>query len=330
MIKKGVKILFLMAGLGIFVLSGRSAGAVGGDFSIAFFPDNPEPGTKVVAKIKTYSFDADRASIVWRVNGKKIAEGIGKKSVSFESPKLGESERVAAYVATADGARSSRAVTLAGNDMDVLWEAMTSVPVPYEGKALPSVQSRVKATAVPFLFYRGRRIPASDLVYDWYLNFKINKNASGAGKRSFVFRAKNSGDYTITVRASNRSNTVAFEKSVTISADDYAPKVLFYKTDPMEGVFYGKAVGRELNLSGEEISVRAEPFFFAKEALKRLRYGWKMNGEAIRPDGAPNTVDFRLKPGVSGSAQVDLTVNNPVNVLQFASGGFKINFGIGI
>ncbi|NOY35546.1 MAG: hypothetical protein GXP44_01335 [bacterium] len=328
MIKKGVKILFLMAGLGVFVLSGRGAGAVGGDFSIAFFPNNPEPGTKVVAKIKTYSFDADRAAIVWRIDGKKAADGVGEKSVSFESPNLGKKRRVAAYVVTADGARSSRAVTLVGNDMDILWEAMTSTPVPYKGKALPSVQSYVKATAVPFLFSGGKTISASDLVYSWYLNFKINKNASGAGKQHFIFKIKDNGDYTITVRASNRSNSVVFERSVTVSADDYAPEILFYKTDPMKGVFYNKTVGRELNLNGEEISVRAEPFFFARGALGKLLYRWKMNGKAIRPGPVPSIVDFRLKPDVSGSARVDLTVNNPVNVLQFASEGFKINFGI--
>ncbi len=328
MIKKAVKILFLVAGLAVFVLSGNGARAVGGDFSITFFPNNPEPGTKVVATIKTYSFDADRASIIWRVDGKNISEGVGKKSLNFESPELGKKRRVVAYVVTAGGAKSSRAVTLVGNDMDILWEALTSVPVPYKGKALPSVQSRVKATAVPFLFFRGRKLSASDLIYDWYLNFKIDKNASGAGKSHFIFRIKNSGDYTITVRASNRSNSVVFERSVTISADDYASKVLFYKINPMKGVFYGKTVGRELDLNGEEVSVRAEPFFFAREALKKLRYNWKMNGATIHPGDIPNVIDFRVKPDVSGSARVDLTINNPSNVLQFASGGFKINFGI--
>ena len=328
MTKKAAKILFLIAGLGMFVLTGNGARAAGGDFSISFLPNNPEPGTAVTAKIKTYSFDADRASITWRVDGKKISEGVGKKSVVFKSPELGKKKRVSVYVVTVDGTRSSRAVSLVGNDMDILWEAMTSVPVPYEGKALPSAQSFVKATAVPFLFSGGRMISASDLIYNWYLNFRIKKSASGVGKQSFMFRIKEGGDYTVTVRASSRSGSVVFEKSVTISAGNYTPKILFYRTDPMKGVFYNNAVGRELDLNGEETSVKAEPFFFAKEALGKLLYRWKMNGKAIAPGRIPSVADFRLKPGVSGSARVDLTINNPVNVLQFASRGFKINFGI--
>lgn len=328
MIKKGVKILFLIAGLSVFVLSGGAANAIGGDFSIVLFPGNPELGTEIVAKIKTYSFDADRASIIWKVDGKKVADGVGRKSINLKSPDLGKKRRVAAYIVTANGTRSSRAITFVGDDMDILWEAMTSVPIPYKGKALPSVQSRIKATAVPYLFSGGKMIPASDLIYDWYLNFKINKNASGAGKQFFFFKIKDSEDYTITARVSNRNDSIVFERSVTVSADDYTAKILFYKTDPMKGVFYNKTIGRELNLNGEEASVKAEPFFFAKEALKRLSYKWKMNGEAIVPSSVPNVVDFRIKPGVSGSARVDLTINNPVNVLQFASRGFKINFGI--
>src|SRR3989344_6081575 len=57
--------------------------------SLAIAPEFPEPNSEVRARIVTYSFDLDRASVEWVLNGRRLGAGIGLKEVSFMSGPAG-------------------------------------------------------------------------------------------------------------------------------------------------------------------------------------------------------------------------------------------------
>lgn len=302
----------------------RGVQAVGTNFSIAIIPQNPIPGSMTTAKITSLHFDVNRASIIWKVDGKTVQSGVGKDSVSLESPALGKNRTVSIYITTVDGESASKSVVFVGNDTDLLWEALTITPFSYRGKALSPVQSQVKVTAIPYLFEGGLMIKDSDLVYDWSVNFKKDINASGAGKNYFLLKIKTNDDYTVSVKVSNKANDIFFEKSVKLSGADIKPKIIFYKEYPLEGPRYEEALNKKVSIDSQEMNLRAEPFFFSSS---KLSFNWKMNGKSIVADEAPNVLKLRAPDSGEGEASIGLDVKNNSNILQFISAGLEIIFG---
>lgn len=307
----------------IFVgLPGVSHSA-GIDFSITLIPQNPAPGSIVTAKLKSLHFDVSRSSITWSVDGKVLSKGVGKDIIDFDAPAFGKKSTVSASVSTVDGDLGSNSVVLVGNDLDLLWEAMTTTPLNYKGRSLPSIQSQIKVTAVPYLFKNGSLLASSDLIYEWSLNFKKDINASGAGKDYFIFQVKNQDDYTVNLKVSNRANDVIFEKGMTLLLGNMKPKILLYREHPLEGPRYGEALKGLVEVD-DEISIRAEPFFFSKN---NLSFNWEMNRKSILPDEVPNILKLKAPEGEKGEASIMLDVKNNFNVLQFTNTVLRIIFG---
>lgn len=299
--------------------------ASGGDFFIDLIPSNPVPNSEVIIKMRSYSFDVNRSDIVWQVDGKVISKGMGERTLKIISPDFGQEKNIIASVVTADGFISKKLFILTGNDIDLLWEAVTSTPLAYKGRAMPVIGSSVKITAIPYIFSNKKEIAAKNLIYEWFLNYKKDINASGAGKNSFLFDIKDFDDYAITLKISSKDNIIVFEKGIFFNADDNQPKIVFYEENPLEGPQYNKAMLGNFQMENGEIGIKAEPFFFSKNSLKRLSYEWVMNGEKIISEGPKNFLSLRAE-GKSGKSIIGLKINNPVDILQFAEKSLEINY----
>lgn len=301
--------------------------AVGEDFSLEISPENPGPNATVSAKIISYSFDIDRAEISWLVNGVVKLKGTGEKKFSFTVGNAGSKISLTAVAATKEGLTLEKSVIFRPAGLDILWEANNYVPAGYKGKALPSSESTVKIAAFPEFVYNGEKLSPSSLYYDWQINSKNKPNLSGYGKRSFNYKLSDlSAEDEIMAIVSSYSGIIIAEKRIKIKT--IAPKIIFYKEHPMEGVLYNSAFGKEISLTENEISLRAEPYFFSKQNLNNLTYQWKMNGKVITPEQRKTVIDFRLEGASSGNASVNLEIQNPVNLLQNAANSLRINFGI--
>lgn len=321
-----IKILFAVMTMAVFC-GFQQALAIGEDFTIGFLPQYPKAGETVIATIRTYSFDVNRAEIIWQVDGKVMAKGIGKKNLKLTAPDLGKERIITVSINASKDIKMTKSFHLVGNEVDLLWEALTNTPAWYRGKALPVIQSSVKIVAMPYLYFKGAIIPDSNLVYDWFVNYKKDINNSGAGKKSFAFKMNNYDNYIISVSVSSLDGSVVFEKGIHFSVAEFAPKIIFYKEHPMEGVLCNNALSGEISLTENEISLRAEPFFFSKQNLNNLTYQWKMNGKAVTPEQRKTAIDFRLEGASSGNALINLGIQNPVNLLQNAVNSLRINFG---
>ncbi|MCR4283990.1 MAG: hypothetical protein NUV64_01560 [Parcubacteria group bacterium] len=307
----------------VFLGLPNTSESAGADFSVTLIPQNPTPGSTVTAKLKSLHFDVDRASITWSVDGKVLSKGIGKDVINFSAPAFGKKSTVSASVTTVEGDFGSDSVVLVGNDLDLLWEAITTTPFSYKGRSLPSLQSQVKVTAIPYLFKNGSMLKSSDLIYEWSLNFKKDKSASGAGKDYFIFQTKDQDDYTISLKVSSRTNDIVFEKGIILPLGSMKPRILLYKDHPLEGPRYEEALKGSVEVDSE-ISLRAEPFFFSRN---NISFDWKMNRNSILPDEAPNILKLKVPEGERGESSIALNVKNNFNVLQFANTALKIIFG---
>ncbi|OHA53781.1 MAG: hypothetical protein A2Z62_01500 [Candidatus Terrybacteria bacterium RIFCSPLOWO2_02_42_20] len=295
------------------------------DFTIELVPDNPRPDQAVSAKVISYQFDVDRSEINWILDGKTIAGGQGKKTADFVLPSLGKESILTVNIVTNQGVKTSKTKKFSGSDIDFLWQANTSVPAGYKGKALAGRKTYVKITALPHLYSASGAISRSNLVYDWTFNYKNLPDDSGAGKNTLLIRLNDMGDYVIGVKVSTKDKRTSFQKYLHLSAEAVLPKLVFYADNPLEGPFYGKALGNKITLKTKDINIRAEPYFFNNEDGKTT-YRWSMNGKSVKSGKKPNTISLVSEEN-SGQARINFEMEKEIeNNLQSADGGVNIAF----
>ncbi len=325
--RKDILKILIISAAAVFLAGFNAVYAVGEDFTIEISPENPGPNEKVSAEIVSYSFDVNRSSIAWILDGTAKLSGRGEKKFSFSTGNSGSKTTLRASIVTEKGISLEKILTFRPAGLEILWEAGTFTPPFYKGKALLSPESTIKITAFPEFIYNGEKISPANLIYDWEINSKKKTDMSGYGKRTISYKLSSfSREEDIKVTVSSYSKTIVAEKRIKIVAT--SPKIVFYQENPLEGAQYNKALEKENDLFGGEISVRAEPYFFSNSNLNQLSYQWKMNGNLMEAGGGKNAVDFRAGEGISGSALIDLVIQNPISILQTASSNFKINFGL--
>lgn len=325
--KKDVLKILITIAISAFLAGSNAVYAVGEDFTVEIFPENPGPNEKVSAEIVSYSFDVNRSSISWILDGTAKLSGRGEKKFSFSTGNSGSKTTLKVSIMTEKGVPLEKTLIFRPVGLDILWEADTYAPPFYKGKALLSQESAIKITAFPEFIYNGEKISPASLIYDWEINSKKKTDMSGYGKRTISYKLSSfSREENIKVVVSSYNKTLIAEKRIKIETTP--PKIIFYRENPLEGAQYNKALEKETDLYGGEISVRAEPYFFSNSNLSRLSYQWKMNGDSMGTGERKNVVDFRAGEGITGSALVDLVIQNPISILQSASNNFKINFGL--
>jgi len=317
--KRDIKIILLSAViLAALCLFNRSQ-AVGEDFFVEFSPETPGPNASVFANLISYSFDVNRASITWTLNGEIRLQGTGQKNFSFTTGNLGTRTNVSVSITTDTGAKLTNSFSFQAADVDILWEALNYTPLNYKGKSLATSGSLIRITAIPYF-----PESSSKLIYEWQIDYKNFPDVSGTGKNSFVFKSAdiyNKNKIGLTV--SNYDRSIIAKKSVNIEI--MAPKVIFYEEGPLEGPKYNKALAGDIQLGQDEIIVRAEPYFFSIKDLEKLSYEWLMNGEKVIPEEFPNILSLR-KGESSGRSLINVKASNPLNILQYADNSLGINY----
>lgn len=314
-----MKILFAMAVLLVFGLF-QQAQAID-DFFVEFTPENPGPNTTVSAKANSYSFDINRASISWIVNGQTKLKGTGEKNFSFKTSDIGSITKLSVLITTEKGASFRKDFSFRSADVDILWEALTYVPSWYKGKALPSSESLIRITAVPQF---PESVSPSKLIYNWSVDFKNKPDVSGLGKRTFLLKsAQIFQENKISVMVSNYDRSITAEKNISIKIGQ--PKIIFYEENPLEGTRYNIVLQKDFQLTVEEVIIRAEPYFFSRKNLEKLSYEWTMNGRKILPETFSNILSL-VRGEQSGKSVIGLKINNPINIMQFAENSLNINF----
>ena len=318
--KDVIKILFAVAVLLVLALFQKTQ-AIGEDFFVEFSPENPGSNTLVSAKANSYSFDIDRASINWVVNGQTKLKGTGEKSFSFQTGNMGTQTVLSVSITTESGAQLRKDFSFKNADVDILWEALTYTPSWYKGKALPSPGTLIKITAVPH--FSGATSPTK-LIYNWSVDFKNKPDISGLGKRSFLLRSANVFDNSkISVIVSNYDKSITAEKNISITVGQ--PKIIFYEENLLEGTRFNQALQKDFQLNDNTINIRAEPFFFSIGNLEKLLYEWTMNNQKIATEEFPNILSLARREQ-SGRSNIGLKISNRINIMQSAENSLQINY----
>ncbi len=315
----------LMAPLALFA---QGVPGISDPLTLTLFPENPRPNETVTARIQSFSIDLDAALITWTVNGKEVSSGVGQKSVSVDSGRLGSLSRIDVSVTTPN-ASVSESIVIRPADVSLVWEADTYVPPFYRGKALHSYNGSFRVTAVPeFVGDNGRAIDPKDLIYTWKKNGAVVGEASGYGKNQFVSTQTSylrEGE-DITVEVSSPRESIVASRSVTIQP--VVPKIVFYEKSGLYGARYQTAVGNRFSLTNDEVTFVAEPFFFSVTGKNDpvLLSTWKLNGRELVDFSGDMEITLRRDNNTAGRSEIRLVLQSTSRVLQGASGLTLITF----
>jgi hypothetical protein len=251
----------LLLSLALFAF-GASAqiGVPSAALSIKITPEFPDPRGNVVATAISYSTDLDRASIAWMLDGEILAQGTGLKEVSFQAAAHGSKNTLSATVVTPEGKTFAATVEVSPQAVDLFTEAKTMVPHWYKGAALPGGGSRVVVTALPDFRSGSSKISASSLTYEWRIDGRVNRDASGRGKNKIVVAAPGPGEVPkdIELKVSTSDGLIAKETFASVRA--FPAEVLFYEKRGQEGILRDTLKIKMIK-AGSGFEVKAVPFF---------------------------------------------------------------------
>lgn len=297
-----------------------------GDITLSISPSIPKSGDTIKAVVKSYSVDLNKAYIIWKLNDETRISGIGKTSFSFILGAISSQNDLNVSIETVDGKTINKSLSITSNDVDLLWEATDSyVPPFYKGKALFGREGEIKVSAIPSIYSGQNKVSPNTLSYTWEKDGNGDIKASGFGKNYFTY--KNSFlDKNNTIRAtiSTINNTTNAKGEITIFPTE--PKVVVYKKNYFGD--YIKALDLDNNIPKEGALLVAVPYFFSPYDIRdnNLKIDWFVNGEQILNPISKNELFIEPATGKTGTATIQLVVENIKTLFQSTQRKVLINF----
>lgn len=316
--------------VGIPVAFAQSLGNQPDPIQFLVSPEVPAPGDTILIQAQGVGNFLGDATISWQVDGKTVKSGLGERVFSFTAGALGKQTSVRVVVDSPTKGVISKTFTFLPSTVTMLWEAGTTVPPWYKGKALYSAGSSLTVMALPQVILNGKTVTSNNLGFQWSRNGTPVPEISGKGRNLISFEGNQllSGE-TLRVDVTINGAVIA-QGQITIPAT--TPTVVMYERDPLRGVLYDSAFPDSVTLTENEIAIQAQPFYFSKNSLSdgQLQYAWKLNGaDIIGPDSARGTLTLRQSGTGKGSAalQVELQNTDPSKFVQSARDAVRILFG---
>ncbi len=303
---------------------------IGNSLSISFSPETPSPNDTVSVSVHSSLLDIQGSDILWKADGKTIAQGGGVDSASVQIGALGVETRIEVLVVAPDGTSAATEATINPTELDLLIDSDSYIPPFYLGWPRPSAGTNLRLQAFP-RFKRGSAfVPASELIYTWRRNGEILGSISGRGKMAASVPIEHLfGTDIISVEARSTDNKMSHSSSVLVSATE--PTLALYEEDPLYGVLYHRALGASAFIGGIESTFAVVPFFVRAGSVydTALNFDWSVNGAAISANPKnPSALTINAENS-SGVAFVELNVTHATNFYLDAKESWNITFSSG-
>lgn len=332
-LRKNIIIVF---GFQIFVFSFllmplyAQAQAVSDPLQYIVAPEVPGPNQLVLLEVQGVGSFLGNASISWSKDGVVEKSGAGARTYSFTTKELGQPTRIRVAIQSDTNGSYSKEFIFIPSLVNLVWEADTTVPPFYRGKALYSAGSPLKVAAFPIVFSGGLQIAPSALSYQWSHNDEPVPEASGLGHSTFSF----DGDLlqtqeTVSVDVYYGRARVA-RGEIAVAAVE--PGILLYARDPLRGTEWNRALPAGIQLNASEITLQAAPYYFSAASFRagQLGFNWTLEGEpVVGPSSAYGILTLRQAGAGQGSAMVEVSAENRDSnaFTQLARQGLQIVFG---
>lgn len=293
-------------------------------------PEIPGPNEPVLITVEGVGGFLGDARITWKVNGKTALSKVGGSSFSFTTGSLGTKTVVDVTIESGSKGVTSRSFSIIPSQVELLWEADTSVPDWYKGKPLYSAGSGLVVTAIPHVVINNKVIPASDLSYLWSQNGNPLSQKSGLGRSRVAIMGSQllpSERISVEVRS---GSTVVGSGEVVVSA--IKPEVHLYQKDPLRGTLSDNTLSGAVSLQATEFTAEAAPYYFSKPSIEEgsVPFSWKLNNEdAVGPQTSQGLLTLRQSGAGGGRALLEVSMQNldSDKLVQAAFSRLSIVFG---
>jgi len=296
----------------------------------AVAPETPGPNSPVTIEIGGVGSFLGNATITWKKDGVVVLQDTGATRYNFTTNTIGKATTIGITIQSPTQGTITKQFVFNPSAVNLVWEADTTVPPFYKGKALYSAGSPLKVVAMPVVLVGSSRVAASALSYQWSVNDQLISGASGLGRSSlsFVGDQLNTSE-TVSVDVYYGAAKVA-RGEVAVTA--VSPQLVLYERDPLRGLILDVAFPSTINLLGKEMTVQAVPFYFSnKDNLNgSLQYAWQLNGqEATGPNAQDGILTLRQTGSGTGAAQIEVSLQdyNSDTFIQNASAALTLLFG---
>lgn len=295
--------------------------------TITLSPEYPAPFETVTARVSMSGEDMTSAEIAWVLDGKPVAEGVGRDTYTWSVGDIGETQTLAVIMRTAQGETTGTQARITPVRVSVAWEAQTYTPPLYKGRALFSAGSRVVVeTAVEALDAQKKRTDPGTLVYTWRRNGSVIPDTQGRGRHTITIEGpKFYSTDIVSVEVRTQNGVMLGTGAVQIETKD--PLLVLYTWNPLTGVSYHHAIEDSAGSAGTAQTVVAEPFFVGARSPRDpvLLYEWRINGSAITTDATrPEYLSLSSEDALNATLSLSVTHQNAL--LQEARHTWRLRF----
>lgn len=209
---------------------------------------------------------------------------------------------------------------ITNDSLHIYFEPQTITPDLYFGRSEATVGSTVRAVAI----INGENDP-SEHYYRWH----AGAENIGAG----IAKGQNTVDIPLLFSDESIISVDVYDKDLTLlaTASEFLelsePEVHFYEDNPLRGMST-TAMGDSYILTGNEIRVRAIPYFMSKDILtNNPKLVWSLDRQTTKNiNGDPLLLTLEAPEGKSGKTLVEFYLHNTKNLLQSVSEKVLISF----
>jgi hypothetical protein len=297
------------------------------DIDIEMTPEFPSAFDTVTIRLDSNIVDLNRVTISWYVNGSKLLDGVGQRSLQVKIGDYGSVNDVAVRIDLGNKT-IQKTIDLSPADITMMYEALDAyVPPFYPGKKIAPSEGVVRITALPNFNTSGGSFDTTKGVYIWKRNKKSLPGAGGYGKNYLTVKNdKLIGSETFSVRASSIDNRVSGEKSFELVPGN--PQIHFYQKLWNQPSF-AQALDGGFSMSSDAITIQAVPYFFSKNTVlaNDLDINWSINDSPLIIEDLKNpfTIIFN-NPGSRGRNTLGLQLTHINNIFQEAKNSLSITF----
>ena len=265
-----------------------------------------EIGTTALLKAKTDNINNNNSLFEWYLDDKLQTFQSGRAKIEFAF-RTAKTFHIVRLVVSENGQKlTENTVSVASFNVALAWHTDTFAPAEYEGKALPSVGSKVTIIAVPEI----KNEKPEDLLYTWYLESESQVRGM-VGEDEFSFTVtKNVTFVPIVVEVSTQSQSITVRGAVNIPIQ--RPTVVLYRSLGKESDGVSSSYPAALK-PGESGYFYAKPYGFHTRNLDDLSYEWEFAGRNILglpPD--PHLLTLVIpKDSGAGLRMLTVIVSNP-------------------
>ena len=325
-----VALLLCVGGVAHAQLSTSGTGAVPDPVQYILSPEAPGPNELVYIEINGVGDFLGNSTITWQRDGTTVASGVGQSTFTFTTGGIGTATRIHIVIDSPTNGTYTKDFVFAPSTINLVWEADTSVPPLYLGKALYSAGSHLRVVAFPTVVSGKTLLGVDKLSFQWKQGGSAAPQSSGLGRNVFSFDGDqlHSGE-DIAVDVFFNGKKVGHGE-ISIPATN--PQVVLYDKDPLRGELLDGALGSSLSLGQSEITLQAQPYYFSTGSVQNgsLTYAWTLGGqEATGPDSARGILTLRQTGQGAGAAAVGVSIQNTDSskLIQAAQTALQITFG---